>query len=100
MEARMAEADPQKTFNLHEAKTHFSRLVDRAHAGEEIIVAKAGVPYAKLVPITPAQRPPRQPGRYAGLLGDIPDSVWFEPTYTDAELDEFERNIFPPERPA
>jgi prevent-host-death family protein len=92
----MAEAHPQKTFNLHEAKTHFSRLVDRAHAGEEIVVAKAGVPYAKLVPIEPVKLPPRQPGRYKGLLGDIPDSVWFEPAYTDAELDEFEhRDIFP-----
>ena len=34
----MAEADPQKTFNVHEAKTQFSKLVDRAHAGEEIDV--------------------------------------------------------------
>jgi prevent-host-death family protein len=80
----MAEADPRKTFNIHEAKTHFSRLVDRAHAGEEIVVAKDGVPYAKLVPI--AQRaplPPRQPGRLRGLLGDIPDGVWFDPLSDD-----------------
>jgi prevent-host-death family protein len=37
--------------NLHAAKTQLSRLVDRAHAGEEIILAKAGVPYARLVPL-------------------------------------------------
>lgn len=35
--------------NIHEAKTHFSKLVQRAAAGEEIVIAKAGVPVAKLV---------------------------------------------------
>ncbi len=86
----MAEADPQKTFNVHEAKTQFSKLIDRAHAGEEIIVAKAGVPYAKLVPIEPAANGKRrQPGRFKGLLGDIPDSVWFDPL-PDDELDAWE----------
>jgi prevent-host-death family protein len=86
----MAEADPQKTFNVHEAKTQFSKLIDRAHAGEEIIVAKAGVPYAKLVPIEPvAPRERRRPGRFKGLLGDIPDSVWFDPL-PDDELDAWE----------
>jgi prevent-host-death family protein len=88
----MAEADPQKTFNLHEAKTHFSKLVDRAHAGEEIVVAKAGVPYAKLVPISPVASPPRRPGRFAHLLKDVPSDIWFEPTYTAAELDAFDQD--------
>ena len=37
--------------NVHEAKTHLSRLLEQAHAGEEIIVAKAGKPYARLVPL-------------------------------------------------
>ena len=36
--------------NVHQAKTQFSRLLKRAHEGEEIILAKAGKPYAKLVP--------------------------------------------------
>lgn len=95
----MAEADPQKTFNLHEAKTHFSKLVDRAHAGEEIVVAKAGVPYAKLVPIAPAKLPPRQPGRFAHLLGTISAEEVLAPCFTEEELDEFENSsIFPPER--
>ena len=78
----MAEADPQKTFNIHEAKTHLSRLVDRAHAGEEIIVAKGGVPYAKLVPIAPISLPKRRPGGLT-VVGDIPDSVWFDPLPDD-----------------
>lgn len=63
----MAEADPRKTFNLNEAKTRFSRLVDRAHAGEEIIVAKAGVPYAKLVSIEPVAKRKRRPGGWPEL---------------------------------
>ncbi|MBB5715012.1 type II toxin-antitoxin system Phd/YefM family antitoxin [Sphingomonas aerophila] len=84
----MAEADPQKTFNVHEAKTQFSRLVDRAHAGEEIIVAKAGVPYAKLVPIEPVAKRKRTPGGLT-VLGEIPDSVWFDPL-PDDELEMWE----------
>lgn len=40
-----------RTVNVHEAKTHLSRLLDDVRAGEEIILAKAGQPYARLVPI-------------------------------------------------
>jgi prevent-host-death family protein len=42
--------------NVHEAKTHLSRLLDKAHAGEEIILGKAGKPYAKLVPLSRRDR--------------------------------------------
>lgn len=71
--------------NIHEAKTNFSKLVDRAHGGEEIIVAKAGKPYAKLVPIIAdtSKLPPRVPGALKGLIGHIPDSVWFDPMPED-----------------
>lgn len=79
----MAEADPKTMFNVHDAKTHFSRLIDRAHAGEEIVIAKAGVPYARLMPIAPPAKPRRQPGRWRGLVKDIPDSVWFDPLPDD-----------------
>jgi prevent-host-death family protein len=37
--------------NVHEAETHFSRLLEQAHAGQEIILAKAGKPYARLLPL-------------------------------------------------
>ncbi len=47
-------------FNIHEAKTHLSRLLDRVAQGEEIIIAKSGRPVAKLVRVTAE---PRQPGR-------------------------------------
>ena len=54
-------------YNLYEAKTSLSRLVDRAAAGEEIIIAKAGTPKAKLVPIAKT-RDVRQPGGWEGRL--------------------------------
>lgn len=83
----MAEADP--FINVHDAKTNFSKLLERAHAGEEIILAKAGVPYAKLVPYEAPKLEPRKPGRFRHLLGTIPDSVWFDPL-PDEELDLWE----------
>jgi prevent-host-death family protein len=57
-----------QTVNVHAAKTQFSRLVDEVVGGAEIIIAKAGRPVAKLVPLTPAQpRPKRQLGLLAGV---------------------------------
>ena len=81
----MAEADARYTYNMHEAKTQLSRLVERAEAGEEIIIARDGKPRARLVPLPlkPGER--RRPGRWKGLLGHIPDSVWFDPL-PDEEL--------------
>jgi prevent-host-death family protein len=54
--------------NVHEAKTQLSRLLDRAHAGEEIIIAKNGEPYARLVPLEKPKA--RQPGLLKGKLED------------------------------
>lgn len=85
----MAEADPQTTFNVHDAKTHLSRLIERALAGEDIVVARAGKPCVRLVPVADEPLPPREPGRFKGMLGDIPDSVWFDPL-PDDELDAWE----------
>ena len=56
-----------RTVNVHEAKTHFSRLIDAAHAGETIVVAKDGKPWARLVPLETDQ-PRRQPGLLRGQL--------------------------------
>jgi len=64
---------PSTTVNVHEAKTHFSKLLERAHAGEEIVLAKAGKPYARLVPLESAQ--PRVPGLAEGKL----DESFFDP---------------------
>jgi prevent-host-death family protein len=58
--------------DVHAAKKHFSRLVDRAAAGEEIIIAKAGKPVAKLVPLTASSnRPKRWPKRQLGVLHGV-----------------------------
>jgi len=53
--------------NLHEAKTHLSRLVDRAAAGEEIVIARAGKPVARLVSIDELAKP-RRLGLFAGEI--------------------------------
>jgi prevent-host-death family protein len=58
--------------NIHEAKTHFSQLVQRAAAGEEILIGKAGVPVAKLVPFK-ERRGPRKPGALKGQIWIAPD---------------------------
>lgn len=70
--------------NVHQAKTQLSRLLEQAHAGQEIILAKAGKPYARLMPLAsePARR---QPGRLAGKVGNA-----FFDTLPDAELDAWE----------
>jgi len=51
--------------NIHEAKTHLSRLLERVAMGEEVIIAKAGKPVAKLVGI-PSERPRFKLGSAAG----------------------------------
>ncbi len=55
----------RETVNLYEAKTQLSRLVDRAAAGEEIVIAKSGRPRARLVPLEDT-RPLRVPGKGKG----------------------------------
>lgn len=50
------------TVNIHAAKTHLSRLVEQAAAGEEIIIAKAGKPLAKLGPLAPVGQKKRRLG--------------------------------------
>jgi prevent-host-death family protein len=56
-----------KMTNIHEAKTHLFRLVERAAHGEEIIIAKAGKPMAKLVSYRPSAVP-RKPGSWHGMV--------------------------------
>lgn len=74
------------TVNVHEAKTQFSRLLEQAHAGQEIILSKAGKPYARMVPLAQQAKPKRMPGRLAGHI----DEAFFEPL-PDAELDAWEK---------
>jgi prevent-host-death family protein len=60
-----------KSVNIHEAKTHLSRLVERVEAGEQFIIAKAGRPAALLVPINPARKPVKIGGLKAPIR--VPD---------------------------
>ncbi|MCB9663993.1 MAG: type II toxin-antitoxin system Phd/YefM family antitoxin [Alphaproteobacteria bacterium] len=70
------------TVDVHEAQTHLSRLLARAEAGEDVVIARDGRPVARLVAIRPA-RPRRQPGTWAGALeiaDDVDDALpasWF-----------------------
>lgn len=73
-----------KSVNVHEAKTQLSKLLDRAHAGEEIVIAKNGEPYARLVPLEKPK--PRQPGL---LKGKVEDAALGP--LTDDELEAWER---------
>ncbi|MBZ0086795.1 MAG: type II toxin-antitoxin system Phd/YefM family antitoxin [Thermomonas sp.] len=68
--------------NIHEAKTHLSRLVEQAAAGQEITIAKAGKPMARLVPLEATVRP-KTLGLLAGKLdiaddfdAPLPDAFW------------------------
>jgi len=72
------------TVNVHEAKTQLSRLLERARCGEEIIIAKAGVPWARLCPLEPLAL------RRPGLLHGRVDDSFFEPL-PEAELEAWER---------
>ena len=72
--------------NIHAAKTHLSRLVDDAAEGEEIVIAKAGKPVARLMPLADV-RPKRRLGTLAGKLHVSED---FDAPLPDEILDEFE----------
>jgi prevent-host-death family protein len=76
-----------ETVNVHEAKTHLSRLLSRVLAGEEIIIAKAGKPIARL---TPWREPvlTRKPGLDRGKF-QVPKD--FDAPLPDHVLDEFEK---------
>ena len=66
--------------NVHQAKTTFSKLLEEAHGGKEIILAKAGKPYARLMPLAPSDA-----GRKPGRVPEIDDSGFFD-ALPDGEL--------------
>jgi prevent-host-death family protein len=72
-----------ETVNVHQAKTHLSRLLEKVRAGEEVIIAKNGKPYARLCPLEKPQ--PRQPGLLVGEVGE----AFFDPL-PDEELEAWE----------
>jgi len=75
------------TVNLYEAKTQLSSLVERAANGEEIVIAKAGKPKVRLVPVEPHGKGLREPGGWEGKVWIAPD---FNDPLPDDILDAFE----------
>ncbi|MDI6105327.1 type II toxin-antitoxin system prevent-host-death family antitoxin [Actinoplanes sp. NEAU-A12] len=80
----MSEAAAQ--FNIHEAKTNLSRIIDRVEHGEEIIISRAGTPVAKVIPLNHrVNRTGR--GTLAGQLVVADD--WDSPAVNDAIAQDF-----------
>lgn len=79
--------------NVHDAKTHFSKLLELAHAGQEIILTKVGKPYARLMPLAQVESV-RKPGR----VPEIDDSGFFE-ALPDDELVAWSGAVRPQDRP-
>ncbi|MDX2221694.1 MAG: type II toxin-antitoxin system Phd/YefM family antitoxin [Rhodospirillaceae bacterium] len=75
-----------KQVNIHCAKTHLSRILDEVRAGEDVVIAKAGKPYVKLVPVDDDMQ--RRPGTSAHLKFDM--SRFFDPL-PEAELDAWQK---------
>jgi prevent-host-death family protein len=63
--------------NIHQAKTHFSKLVERVEQGEEIVIARNGRPVAKLVPVPRERR-----------LGTLRGKIWAAPDWDSPEVNE------------
>ena len=76
-----APIDEDAMVNVHDAKTHYSKLLERAHRGETIILAKGGQPYARMVPLDESgtKKKRRSGGQLAHLNLHVPDSFFFDP---------------------
>ena len=84
-------AEDLEHVNMHEAKTHLSKLVERVEGGEEIVIDRAGKPVAKLVPL-----PQPKPGKRK--LGGWEGKVWISPDFDERD-EEFERLFYGGELP-
>ncbi len=73
--------------NMHEAKTQLSRLAERAWQGEDVVIAKAGKPYLRLVPY--------REGARRRTLGELKGQIWIAPDFDETPqevIDAFEGN--------
>jgi prevent-host-death family protein len=70
-------------FNIHDAKNHFSKLLERVLNGDEVIIARAGKPVPRLLPFVAEDHSPRVPGIDKGKVIILPDF--------DAPLSEFDQ---------
>jgi len=86
-------AEDLDTVNMHEAKTHLSKLVARVEGGEQIVITRAGKPAAKLVPMPQKEAGMRKLGGWEGKF-DVPSpEEWAEMKRETAR--EFEGEILP-----
>lgn len=85
------------TANMHEAKTQLSRLVEQALAGEEVVIARAGKPLVRLVPVAEEKPRRRIPGRWKGKVWIAPD---FDETPQDIIDSFYNSEIFPSDETA
>ena len=88
----MVRIEDLEQVNMHEAKTHLSKLVGRVEGGEEIVISRAGKPAAKLVPVEPAEKGQRKLGVWEGRGLSVED---FEAIDTEIERLIDESEIFP-----
>ena len=72
--------------NIHDAKTHFSRLVERVAGGEEIVIGRAGKPIARLVPYKEPLAAKRKPGAWKGKL-------WISPRFAKLDKGKLDKEI-------
>jgi prevent-host-death family protein len=86
-----------RVVNVHQAKTHLSRLIDEAHAGETIVLAKAGKPWARLMPLAPPAAQ-RIPGRLRSQGPLSQPNVLLEPM-APSELESWDSIPLLPEEP-
>jgi prevent-host-death family protein len=73
------------TANIHEAKTTLSKLIERALAGEEVVIAKAGKPLVSLTPVQATAAPLEAPKRTRGILGCMEGRTWFAEDWDSPE---------------
>ncbi|HEY6793476.1 MAG TPA: type II toxin-antitoxin system prevent-host-death family antitoxin [Kineosporiaceae bacterium] len=79
-------SEPAASFNIHDAKTQLSRIIERVERGEEVIISRAGTPVAKVVPLTGVVRR-RGRGMLRGRLELAED--WDSGTVNEAIADDF-----------
>ena len=77
-----------KQFNIYDVKTHLSKLVEQAHDGETIIIAKAGKPWAKIIPF----ETPKKQFKFGTMKGQIKISDDFNDPLPDSMMQSFEES--------
>jgi prevent-host-death family protein len=91
-----------KTVNIHEAKTHLSKLLAQVESGEEIIIARSGKPVARLCALAnkKEKQPKRKPGFAKGLIPDSAVEKLLDPAL-DQELTDlfYSSSLWPDENP-